>query len=313
MGYSRTFGPAVDPITRLGWGLGIISIAVILIIGALLLGAVFRKRAQPADPAALAVSSDTGGMSWIYIGVGISSVVLIGCMIWTLVTTNAVTRQPAAAALNVQVTASQWWWSLRYLNADPQRIFTTANEIHIPVGQPVRVELISADVIHSFWIPQLAGKMDVIPGQMNVTWLQADRAGTYRGQCAAFCGAQHAHMALFVIAESAADFAEWQAAQLSEPSAPSSEEAIRGHEVFGTHCAVCHTIQGTAPAGIRGPNLSHLMARTTLAAGLLPNTPGNLAGWIANSQSLKPGAGMPNQNLTGPELLAVTSYLRTLY
>jgi cytochrome c oxidase subunit 2 len=313
MNYVRTFGPAVDPITQLGWGLGVVSVLVVLIIGLLLLGGIFRKRAIPSEPEALTVSSDTGGMSWLYIGVGISSVVLAVCMVWTFMTVRAVARSPGAPALTIQVTASQWWWSVKYQNADSARVFTTANEIHIPVGRPVRFELISSDVIHSFWIPQLAGKMDVIPGQVNSTWLQADKAGTYRGQCAAFCGVQHAHMALFVVAEAPADFAAWESRQLSETPPPSGAEATRGHEVFETHCAVCHTIRGTAPAGIRGPDLTHLMTRRTIAAGLLPNTPGNLAGWIANSQSLKSGARMPNQQLTGPELIAVTSYLRTLY
>lgn len=312
MGYDHTFGPAVNPITRLGWGLAIISLLVIAVIGLLLLGGLFRKRARPADPAELTVGSDAGGMAWIYVGVGISSLILAGCVIWTLITTTTVTRSPAAPALTVQITASQWWWNVRYESSDPARIFTTANEIHVPVGRPVRLELISGDVIHSFWIPKLAGKMDVIPGQMNVTWLQADRPGVYRGQCAQFCGAQHAHMAMFVVAESPAQFSEWENNQLSYGSVPSTAQAIHGHEIFETHCAVCHSILGTAPAGIRGPNLTHLMTRSTLAAGLLPNTPGNLAGWIANTQSLKPGARMPNQNLSGSELLAVTSYLRTL-
>lgn len=312
MGYSHTFGPAVNPITNLGWGLGIISILVALIIGALVMGGIFRKRTPPASREELTVSSDTGGMSWIYIGTGVSSLVLVACMIWTLVITNAATRPPGENTINVQVTASQWWWSVRYENSDPEQVFTTANEIHIPVGQPVRFELISSDVIHSFWIPQLAGKMDVIPGQMNVTWLQADVPGTYRGQCAAFCGVQHAHMALFVVADTPDAFAAWRANQLSETLAPSSQQTILGRQVFEAHCAVCHTIRDASPAGIRGPNLTHLMSRKTIAAGLLPNTLENLAAWIASSQSFKPGARMPNQHLTGPELLTVTSYLRTL-
>lgn len=315
MAYHRTFGPAVDPITRLGWGLGIISLLVIVIIGALLLGGIFRKRstASAADTRQLSVRRDGGGMAWIYVGVGISSLVLVGCMVWTLVVTAAVTRPSSAPVLTIQVTASQWWWSLRYDNVHPAQIFTTANEIHIPVRQPVRFELASADVIHSFWIPQLAGKMDVIPGQTNVMWFQADQPGKYRGQCAAFCGAQHAHMALLVVADTAQDFAAWQDRQLGDMAMPSTDKARRGEQVFKMHCAACHTIRGITPAGIGGPDLSHLMTRSTIAAGLLPNTPGNLAGWIANPQSLKPGTRMPKPVLTGPELTAVTFYLNTLY
>jgi cytochrome c oxidase subunit 2 len=176
----------------------------------------------------------------------------------------------------------------------------------------VRVELSSADVIHSFWVPQLAGKMDVIPGQTNVSWLEADSPGSYRGQCAAFCGAQHAHMALLVVAESAAAFAAWQDRQLAEAAPPPSGNATLGEHVFETHCAPCHTVRGVTPAGIRGPDLSHLMTRRTIAAALLPNKPGNLAAWIANPQSFKPGARMPAQILSGAQLAAVTSYLNTL-
>lgn len=313
MSYERTFGPAVDPITRLGWGLGIISLLVIVIIAVLLLSALFRSRTPSADPRSLAVTSETGGMTWIYTGVGISSIVLTGCMVWTLTTINAVSHSHSSPTLTVQVTASQWWWAVRYGSEAPARIFTTANEIHIPVGQPVRFELISADVIHSFWIPQLAGKMDVIPGQTNVMWLQASRAGVYRGQCAGFCGVQHAHMALLVIAEAPTAFTSWWDTQIEPTPLPVTADTLHGLEVFQTHCATCHTIRGTVPMGIRGPNLTHLMTRSTLAAGLLPNTRGNLAGWIANAQSLKPGARMPDQNLSGPELSALTSYLSTLH
>jgi cytochrome c oxidase subunit 2 len=308
MSYQRTFGPAVDPVTRLAWGLGTVSLVVIVVIGVLLLGSLLRRRdAADGDSGQLAVRHDGGGMAWIYVGSGISLVVLTGCMVWTLIVTAAVARPPSPPLLTVQVTASQWWWGLRYQGAQPDRTFTTANEIHIPVGQPIRFELASADVVHSFWIPQLAGKMDVIPGQTNVLWLQANKPGTYRGQCAAYCGVQHAHMAIFLVAESAQDFAAWQNHQLAETPMPVSDSDRRGEEVFQGHCAVCHTIRGTGSAGHVGPDLTHLMTRGTIAAGLLPNTPGTLAAWIANPGSLKPA-----QVLSGSELKAVTSYLTTL-
>jgi cytochrome c oxidase subunit 2 len=306
MAYQHTFGPAVDRITSLGWGLAIVSLSVVAIISVLLLLGIFRKRATHAQ--GLAVRSDSGGVSWIYVGTGISTVVLVGCMLWTMVVTAAVSRPPKTPALTIEVTASQFWWSVRYEGATTARSFITANEIHIPVGEPVRVELKSADVIHSFWIPQLAGKMDVIPGQTNVSWLEADKAGRYRGQCAAFCGAQHAHMALLVVAESDSAFAAWQESQLSEMGMANGE----GQKVFEMHCAVCHTIRGLTPEGIRGPDLSHLKTRGTLAAGLLLNTPANLAAWISNPQSFKPGTRMPAQILSGAELTAVTSYLNKL-
>ena len=315
MAYGHTFGPAIDPVTRLGWGLGVTSLAVIAVIGALLVGSLVRGRGpvRAHHPRELAVSHDAGGMAWIYVGVGVSSLVLVACLVWTLIVTAAVSRPPAPGAVTVQVTAAQWWWRLRYDSPEPSRTFTTANEIHIPVGRPVRFELASADVIHSFWIPQLAGKMDVIPGQTNVTWLQADHAGSYRGQCAAFCGAQHAHMALLVVAESPETFAAWQRRQLVDVTPLRAADAQgSGERIFETRCATCHTIRGLVPAGVVGPDLSHLMMRTTIAAGLLPNSPVGLASWIADPQSLKPGTRMPAPHLSEPELVAVTSYLGTL-
>jgi len=314
MAFFHTAGPAADPITRLGWGLGIISILVIIIIALLLLGGIFRRRAPLSETSyeQLAVHRDAGGLSWIYIGVGVSIPVLIVCMVWTLVTTAAVIHPRVSPTVTIDVTASQWWWGLRYDNRDPARVFTTANEIHIPVGQPVRIELASADVIHSFWIPKLAGKMDVIPGQTNVMWLQADQPGIYRGQCAVFCGAEHARMALQVVAESPGDFVAWQDHQLSVSDAPQSALAQQGAAVFETRCGACHSVRGTGAGGLVGPDLTHLMSRSTLAAGLLPNTPGNLAGWISDAQALKPGSRMPNLMLAGPELSAVMAYLNTL-
>lgn len=313
MSYLRTFGPAGDPATRLGWGLGIVSIVVTLVIALLLLAAVLRRRARPADPSELAVHRDEGGMAWVYIGVGVSTVVLIGCVVWTMFTVAAVAMPRNAADLTLQVTASQWWWSVRYKSDEPARIFTIANEIHIPVGRPVRLELSSQDVIHSFWIPQLGGKMDVIPGQTNAMWLQADRPGVYRGQCGEYCGAQHAHMAMYVVADSLPDYVTWMREQLQDAATPSSEPLRQGAQAFLAHCAACHAVRGTPAGGILGPDLTHLMSRSTIGAGLLRNTPGNLAAWIADAQALKPGSRMPTLALSGPDLSAVVTYLETLH
>ncbi|HEX7384185.1 MAG TPA: cytochrome c oxidase subunit II [Burkholderiaceae bacterium] len=312
MSYLRTFGPAGDPATRLGWGLGAVSLAVMAIVAVLLLVGVLRRRARPASARALATDRDAGGMAWIYLGVGISAVVLIGCMVWTMFTLSAVAMPAHAADLTLQVQAHQWWWDVSYRGRAPTDRFDTANEIHVPVGQPVRIELASSDVIHSFWIPSLAGKTDVIPGQTNVMWLQADRPGTYRGQCGEFCGEQHAHMAMVVVAQPPADFAAWAARQRQAAAAPAADAARHGEQVFVAHCAACHTVRGSGAGGILGPDLTHLMSRHTLAAGLLPNTPGNLAGWIADAPALKPGTRMPRLALSGSELSAVVAYLDTL-
>lgn len=204
---------------------------------------------------------------------------------------------------------------MRYLDADGRVLLTTANEIHIPSGEPVRFQLSSGDVIHSFWVPSLGGKMDAIPGQTNVTWLQADHPGRFRGQCGEYCGAQHAHMALFVDADAPADFDRWVAAQRAPaPAQTKPPEAIpvRGDAVFLDRCSGCHAVRGTAAEGALAPDLTHLMSRQTIAAGQLPNDRANLRRWIAQTQQTKPGTAMPNVTLRADELDAVVAYLTTL-
>jgi cytochrome c oxidase subunit 2 len=259
-----------------------------------------------------AVRSGVSGLAWIYVGLGLTSVTLLGSLFWTLEVLAAVNSPGARPAFTVQVTGRQWWWQVRYLGDRPRETFTTANEIHIPVGRPVLVELRGGDVIHSFWIPALAGKTDTIPGRVNLTWLQADRAGVYRGQCTEYCGAQHAHMAAFVIADPPAAFEAWRQGQLPPALTPTTPLTIAGAAVFQTHCRTCHAVQGTQAVGVAGPDLTHLMSRQTLAAGTLPNGGAALAGWITDPQALKPGAKMPATNLSGPELNAVVAYLETL-
>jgi cytochrome c oxidase subunit 2 len=217
-----------------------------------------------------------------------------------------------ATEVTLQVTAAQWWWNVDYRDATPSRTFRVANEIHIPVGRPVRIELASEDVIHSFWIPQLGGKMDVIPGQTNVTWLEADRAGVYRGQCGEFCGAQHAHMAMEVVADTPEAYRAWVEHQLQAAVSPADEPERHGQAAFLANCAACHAVRGSGAGGIVGPDLTHLMSRRMIAAGTLENTPGNLAAWIADAQSIKPGSRMPTLALPGPELSAIVTYLQTL-
>lgn len=318
MGYLVTHGPAADPATRLNWGLMAISVTVMGIITALLLYASLRRRPPlpPTENGFPPPQPDTGGVSWIYIGSALTVAVLFGTTIWTILTLSAVAAPHRAPSLTLEVTGHQWWWEVRYRGAANSEVMTTANEIHIPVGEPVHIRLESGDVIHSFWVPKLGGKTDLIPGQTNFTWLQADRPGTYRGQCAEFCGPQHAHMALYVVAEERAAFDAWLGHQKAEAMPPRSPQTISGREVFEARCSVCHIVRGDAAdagaAGRLGPDLTHLMSRSTIAAGRLPNNSGSLHGWIANAQDIKPGTRMPRMALSPEELHAVVAYLETL-
>jgi cytochrome c oxidase subunit 2 len=195
----------------------------------------------------------------------------------------------------------------------PQQNVTTANEIHVPVGRPVVFEVTSRDVIHSFWAPNLNGKKDLIPGYQRSLWFKADTPGVYRGQCAEFCGHQHAKMAFFIVAEPPAQFAAWLDAQRKPAPQPTDSVAHRGLQVFlASPCVMCHAIQGTSAGATFGPNLTHLASRRTIAAGTLPNTRGNLAGWIVDPQRIKPGANMPPNGLHPQDLQALLTYLQGL-
>jgi cytochrome c oxidase subunit 2 len=312
MTYMRTFGPAADPVTSLGWGLTLICSFVILIIGGLLLTATLRARATNGALASLPIAHPGGGLRWIYIGTGISTMVLLGLVVWTMFTLAAIASAPTPPVFTVEIRAHQWWWEARYIDDTSDRTFVTANELHIPVGKPVQLRLIGDDVIHSFWIPALAGKTDVIPGQTNIAWIEANTLGTYRGQCTEYCGVQHAHMAEFVIADSATDFKQWWDHQLTDAAAPSLE-AARGEAIFLVRCAACHTIRGTGAGGILGPDLTHIMSRHTLGAGTVPNDPESLRAWINDAQAVKPGSHMPTLNLPQQDLEAVSAYVQTLH
>lgn len=312
LNYLVGFGDKANPVVALTWGVLVISVIVVAIISALVIWGVLKRRTNAALPENVPVEHRGSGLNWIGWGVGISSIALVFTLIWTVVVLAEVNEPPRPAGLTIEVTGNQWWWKARYLNDDPSQVFTTANELHIPVGVPVRVKLIGADVIHSFWVPQLTGKTDTIPGQTNVTWLEASQPGRYRGQCTEYCGEQHAHMALFVNAEPPAQFEAWREAQVAPAADPTAPEAVQGEQIFAFKCGACHTVRGTDALGTVAPDLTHLMSRGTIAAGALTNTPSNLSGWIANPQTIKPGTRMPTLYLSGAELTAVRSYLETL-
>jgi cytochrome c oxidase subunit 2 len=308
--YLTSAGATADATLPLTSGLIAISAAVVVIIAALVLAALVRsRRCASVD----VVAADASAASWVYIGVGISTFVLVVALVWTARVLAIVNAPPGQPALTIEVTGNQWWWKARYLNDDPSKVLTTANEIHIPVGKPVRIELLGGDVIHSFWVPALAGKTDTIPGQVNTTWLEASSPGRYRGQCTEFCGAQHAHMGFDVVADAPDAFAAWLDAELA-PAVPASGDAMQGGEhAFVFHCGACHTVRGTEAGGTVGPDLTHLMSRQSIAAGTLPNNASMLAAWIANPQALKPGTRMPTLQLSGPEIGNISTWLATLH
>ena len=215
--------------------------------------------------------------------------------------------------LTLRVTAQQWWWKVEYQNEDPSQIITGANEIHIPVGKPVTIELDAADVIHSFWVPNLMGKQDMIPGRKNFITIAADKPGLYRGQCAEFCGLEHAKMAILVFAQPQAEFEAWRRHQLEAAKTPGAPQRIAGMNLF-VHgpCASCHSITGTPAGGQVGPNLTHFGGRATIAAGLFHNNAQNLDRWLADPQEVKPGANMPKVPLSESDRAALVAYLEGL-
>jgi cytochrome c oxidase subunit 2 len=216
--------------------------------------------------------------------------------------------------LRMRVAGNLYWWRVSYLDAAGKEILADANELHIPVGRPVVVDMVSEDVIHSFWVPKLGGKMDMIPGRTNRLKLQADKAGSYGGQCAEFCGGAHALMGLVVVAHEPADWQRWLDARLKPPAKPVTVEALRGQQLFNEiGCAACHRVAGTAAQGISGPDLTFVGSRLSLGAGILPNTRGTLVGWIGDSQSIKPNNRMPSyRSLQADELNALAAYLESL-
>jgi cytochrome c oxidase subunit 2 len=308
-------GAQAGHIHDLWWFMFWICAAVFVIVMAFLLAAIFRRRAwvlvgHPTPPDAAQERRLSGVVG---AAAGVTTLILFVFLIASFLTERTVSALNAPDALTIAVTGHQWWWEIQYPDSDPSKIVRTANEIHIPAGRPIRIKLATRDVIHSFWVPALHGKRDMIPGEENEIWLQADQPGRYDGQCAEFCGFQHAHMRLLVIAESPDQFSAWLDAQRQAAHAPDTPEQIHGQQVFmGTSCILCHTIRGTPAAATNGPDLTHVGRRQTLAAGAIPNTRGHLGGWIVDSQAIKPGNHMPSHNLSGPDLQDLLAYVESL-
>jgi cytochrome c oxidase subunit 2 len=271
-----------------------------------------HSRARP-DPLVLEAGAEHRKTRVVWTALAVTAVILIGLTLMSFFANRTLAAIGSDAELTIRITGHQWWWEIRYEDAQPNRILTTANEIHIPAGEPVRIILTSTDVIHSFWVPSLAGKLDLIPGHENVLDLKADKPGVYRGQCAEFCGQQHANMSTLIIAEPRPVFDAWLNEQLRSAAAPTSAEARAGAELFlNRACVMCHKIGGTVAGGTVAPDLTHIASRQTLAAGTLTMSRGNLAAWIADPQGIKPGVHMPVVDLGGDELNAIVTYLEGL-
>lgn len=272
-----------------------------------LVWALLRRGQIPDD------SVNTRRMTIFVQAAATATVVIVVALTLTSFYTTRALDAPGHPADFVTVKAQQWWWQFIYKDQNGATLFQTANELHVAVGKDVQLELESMDVIHSFWVPSLAGKLDLIPGRRNLLTLRAERPGVYRGQCAEFCGLQHGHMALLVIAQEEADFQRWQVNQAAAAIEPSMQEADAGKTVFNNKpCAACHTVRGTPAAGTSGPDLTHVGSRQTIAAGVLETTRGSLAAWIADPQTIKPGNNMPLVPLTSDELRQVSAYMESL-
>jgi cytochrome c oxidase subunit II len=305
-------GEEAELVQRLFWFFTIVCATVwILVIAGLIWALIAKPVGYQNDPLQLDVKRErrTSLVVWGLVA---------ATVVWLMVLTVASFLEDARLSANpspvvtIELTGYQWWWQVRYLDDEPAKIFTTANEIHVPVGKPVKVRLVAGDVIHSFWVPNLAGKLDLIPGQTNELIVTANSPGIYRGQCAEFCGTQHAKMGLRVISQSPEDFAKWREKQL-QPARLEGEIASTGERAFfASGCFLCHTIRGTSAGGRVGPDLTHVGSRMAIAADTLPNTVGHMAGWITDPQAIKPGNFMPRMNVEARDVNVLANYLEAL-
>jgi cytochrome c oxidase subunit 2 len=315
-------GPLSNSVTTLAWVLIALMTAIFLFVCASMWVALYGSDA---------LRQRLGGEKVVrWFGLIIPAGILFALLAWGLTMVAGMTTLRGDEP-RMRVAGNIYWWRVSYLDAAGQQVAADANELHIPVGRPVVVEMVSEDVIHSFWVPKLGGKMDMIPGRVNRLKLQADRAGVYGGQCAEFCGGAHSLMGFVVVAHEAADWERWLAARRAAsaaavpttaaaaalpttPAAVGDVEVQRGRQLFAeAGCAACHRIAGTTAQGLSGPDLTHVGSRLSLGAGILPNTRATLIGWIGDSQSLKPNNRMPSyRSLAADELRALAAYMESL-
>jgi cytochrome c oxidase subunit II len=312
-------GTQADRIANLWWFFFWVLIAIFVIVMILTLVTLMRRHRgieqEPLETKHLPSEETESRLMRVVAGGTIATVIILFVLLVASVTTghNLANLSNKEHGLIIETTGNQWWWQFRYMNDDSNEILVTANEIHIPVGRPVMIRGMSNDVIHSFWAPNLHGKRDLIPSRVTQEWIEADHPGKFRGQCAEYCGLQHAHMAFWVFADPPDKFKQWFDAQLQDAANPTDPDKIRGQQVFLNYaCVYCHTIRGTTAAGQNAPDLTHFGSRTTIAAGTLPNTPGNLGGWIVDPQSIKPGNHMATIAVKSEDLQPLIDYLESL-
>lgn len=297
-------GPYASSVTTLAWALMAMGVVV---TGVVLVALYIAIKGPPRLKAAI------GGEKAVWIGgVIFPGVVLTGLLIWGLTLTASLTREISGHEMRVRVVGEMWWFRVQYLDPAGRVLFEDANELHLPVGEPVVLELRSNDVIHNFWVPHLSGKKDMIPGRINLLQVQADKPGRYGGVCAEYCGGPHALMGFVAVAQPKQDFAAWLARrQNPAPLRVAQAEAAAGRRLFmETGCAACHRVAGTEANGRAGPDLTHMGTRLTVGAGILPNNRGTLTGWIGDSQSIKPGNRMPSYStLSAQDLNAIAAWL----
>jgi cytochrome c oxidase subunit 2 len=311
-------GAPAESIERLWWLFFWLLLAIFAIVMAILCGTLTRRHRgihqEPLEQSHMPSPDTEKRLSFRVGGAATATTFILIALIAVSVSAGkTISLTSVKPQMSIEVDGNQWWWYVRYLNDDAQQIVVTANEIHIPVGTPIMVRGTSNDVIHSLWIPNLQGKRDLIPSRTTTLLIEADRPGRYRGQCAEFCGLQHAHMALWVVAESQDEFKKWFDGQLRTAAEPADPVRARGRQVFlNNGCVLCHSIAGTTANGQVAPDLTHFGSRLTIAAGTLPNNRGNLAGWISDPQTIKPGNHMATVPIPSEDLQPLVEYLESL-
>ncbi len=312
-------GPQAGRIALLLWFFIWLLTAIFVIVLALALWTLVRRHRgieqEPLETTHLPSDPTEKKLTRVVTSATVATVVILFVLLGLSVFTGKAVADLGKTknGMVIELTGNQWWWQVQYDNPDPSRVLVTANEIHIPVGRPVMILGRSNDVIHSFWVPNLHGKRDLIPSRVTTEWIQADHPGAFRGQCAEFCGLQHAHMILWVIAEPEAKFDAWLNQQLQPAVIPSDSETLRGEQVFlNNACEFCHSIRGTTAGGQVAPDLTHFGSRRGIAANTLPNSMGNLGGWIVDPQSIKPGNHMATIALNSEDLQPLLHYLESL-